>query len=168
MRPVRFALPVLAVVAIAVGFTASSASAGNAHFIKSATHASLSGSNLVCGFKEAGLQSGSVETITCGATATTTYECVNGGGHNPSASNKTTKVTKVSKTGQFSADKNGNVVGSLTLSPPTAAQLGFSCPSGQTVTFVSVSYSNVSVSDSTSGASLSIPGSFTYTNPSAP
>ena len=93
-------------------------------------------------FKEAGLPSGAVETITSSASATTTYECVNGGGHNPSASNKTTTKSEVSKTGTFTADKNGNVVGSQTLSPPSAASLGFSCPPGQTVTFVSVSYTN--------------------------
>jgi hypothetical protein len=122
----------------------------------------------VCQFKEAGLQSGSVETITCSATESITYECVNGGGRNPSASNKHTFVTTGSKTGQFTADKNGNVVGSLTISPASASSLGFSCPSGQTVTLVSVSYSNVGVVDSTSGASSSIPGTFTYTNPSAP
>ena len=147
---------------------APSAQAGNAHFIKNATSASLSGANLVCKFKEAGLQSGSVETVTCSATQSVTYECVNGGGKNPSASNKTTTVTDVSKTGTFTADKNGNLVGTQTLSPPTAAQLGFSCPPGQTTTFVGVTYSDVSVTDTTSGATFSIPGTFSYTNPSAP
>jgi hypothetical protein len=168
VRPLKVTLAATAVAALVALFAVPSAFAGSPHFIKNATNASLSGSNLVCNFKEAGLESGSVETITCGATATTTYECVNGGGHNPSASNKTTTVTDVSKTGNFSADRNGNVVGSLTLSPPTAAQLGFSCPPGQTTTFVSVTYSNVSVTDSTSGASRSIPGTFSFTNPNAP
>ncbi|HKP90927.1 MAG TPA: hypothetical protein VJT75_13250 [Thermoleophilaceae bacterium] len=142
--------------------------AGNAHFIKSATSASLSGSSLVCKFKEAGLESGSVETVTCSTTETIVYECVNGGGKNPSASNKKTFVTTASQSGQFSADRNGNIVGSLTLAPASAASLGFSCPSGQRVTLVSVSYSNVRVVDSTSGASISVPGTFTYANPAAP
>ncbi len=147
---------------------APSAVAGNAHFIKSATNATLSGADLVCNFKEAGLESGSVETITCDATASTTYECVNGGGKNPSASNKTTTSSKLSNSGEFTPDKNGNVASSLTLSPPTAAALGFSCPSGQQTTFVGVTYSGISVSDADSGASLNIAGSFSYTNPSAP
>lgn len=147
---------------------ASPAMAGNAHFIKSATSASLSGSSLVCKFKEAGLESGSVETVTCSTTETIVYECVNGGGKNPSASNKKTFVTTASQSGQFSADRNGNIVGSLTLAPASAASLGFSCPSGQRVTLVSVSYSNVRVVDSTSGASISVPGTFTYANPAAP
>jgi hypothetical protein len=64
-------------------------------------------------------------------------ECVNGGWKNPSASNKTTTQTPVSATGNFPVDQNGNLVGSLTLSPKTAAELGFSCPP-ETTTFVSV------------------------------
>lgn len=154
--------------AAAVGVPSAVAANGNAHFIKNASSASLSGSNLVCGFKEAGLAAGSVETVTCSATATTAYECVNGGGNNPSAANKHTYVTNVSKSGSFTADQNGNIVGTLTLSPPSASSLGFSCPPGQTVTFVGVSYSNVQVSDQTSGASIALPGSYTYTNPGAP
>jgi hypothetical protein len=151
----------------AIGATAFAAN-GNAHFIKSATSASLSGSNLVVTFKEAGLSSGSTETIQSTATATTTYECVNNGGKNPKASNKTTTVTQVNQTGTFTADQNGNLVGSQTLSPPSATDLGFTCPSGQTVTFVGVTYSNVSVNDLTSGASTALPGTFSYTNPAAP
>ena len=164
----RKTLACMSAAIVAALVVAAPASAGNAHFIKSATSASLSGANLVCKFKEAGLQSGSVETITCSATQSITYECVNNGGKNPAASNKKTFATTVSRTGQFSADRNGNVVGSLTLSPASASSLGFSCPSGQTVTLVSVTYSNVRVVDSTSGGSFSIPGSFTYTNPAAP
>jgi hypothetical protein len=169
MRRLGIIVAAFGAVAVVVAIGASSASAGNAHFIKSATSASLDGSTLVCSFKEAGLASGSVETISCDANALTTYECVNGGGKNPSASNKTTTSSRVGNSGTFGpADQNGNVVGSVRVSPPTAAQLGFSCPPGQTTTFVSVTYSNVTIADHTSGASASIPGTFSYTNPSAP
>jgi hypothetical protein len=155
---------VFATAAIAV----PAASAGNAHFIKSATGATVQGADLKCFFKEAGLESGSVENITCSATEAITYECVNGGNHNPSASNKTTFVTTGSGSGNFPADKNGNVVGDVTIIHASAASLGFSCPSGQTVTLVSVVYSDVSITDNTSGATISIPGTFSYTNPDAP
>jgi hypothetical protein len=157
---------VLAVAAVAAPIAA--AAGGNPHFIANASSATLSGSNLVCKFKEAGLASGSRETVTCNATQSITYECVNKGGNNPAASNKKTFATTVSKTGQFTADRNGNIVGSLTLGPATAASIGFSCPRGQTVTLVSVTYSNVTITDSTSGASIAIAGTFTYTNPNAP
>ena len=163
-RSLWLLVALVAALAVAV----PSASAGSPHFIKNLSSASLSGQSLVCKFKEAGLQSGSVETVTCSATESITYECVNGGGKNPSASNKHTFVTTVSKSGQFTADRNGNIVGSLTLGPASASSLGFSCPPGQTVTLVSVSYSNARVVDSTSGASLALPGTFTFTNPSAP
>jgi hypothetical protein len=56
----------------------------------------------------------------------------------------------------------------VTISPPSAADLGFSCPSGQTVTFVSVSYTGVTLTDEDSGAATAIPGTFTFTNPDAP
>lgn len=165
----KLLLAVIAVFATAaLVATGASAANGNAHFIKNASSGSLSGQNLVCKFKEAGLAAGSVETVTCSSTETVTYECVNGGGMNPAASNKSTFSTTASKTGQFTADKNGNIIGDLSLAPKSASSLGFSCPPGQTVTFVSVSYSNVNVVDSTSGASIALPGTFSYENPSAP
>src|SRR6266508_5947431 len=80
---------------------------GSPHFINNATFSSISGSSLVCNFKEAGLAAGSTETITCGATEAVTYECVNGGGKNPSAANKTTFQTSASSSGEFTVDKNG-------------------------------------------------------------
>jgi hypothetical protein len=159
---------VLAMALLALGSTAAFAASGHAHFIKNATGGTLNGSALTCTFKEAGLAAGSVETVTCGATEVVTYECVNGGGKNPSASNKTSITRNVSQSGQFTADRNGNLVGSLTLTPLTAEEVGFACPPGQTTTFVGVTYSNVSITDSTSGATTNVPGTFSYTNPAAP
>jgi hypothetical protein len=161
-------ISILAVVVAAAAISTTAALAGNAHFIKSATSASLSGSSLVCSFKEAGLESGSTETVTCSADEAIAYECVNNGGKNPKASNKQFFDTTGSASGNFSADRNGNINGTLTITPATATSLGFSCPSGQTVTFVSVTYSNVTITDSTSGATANIEGTFSYTNPSAP
>jgi len=151
-----------------VGVSATQAASGNPHFIKNASSATLSGANLTCNFKEAGLASGAVETITCTAQESVAYECVNGGGKNPSASNKHSFTRTVSRSGSFTADRNGNIVGTLTLAPLSASQVGFSCPPGQTVTFVSVTYSDVSVTDATSGASIALRGTFSCANPSAP
>jgi hypothetical protein len=165
----RKTLFILAAVFATAAIAVPAASAGNAHFIKSATGVSLSGANLVCSFKEAGLESGSAETITCAGDEVVTYECVNGGNKNPSASNKTATNTSFSQSGTFSADKNGNVVGSQTVTPASAASIGFSCPPGQTTTFVSVCYSNVTITDSTSGATAGpFVGPFCFTNPNAP
>lgn len=172
MKVLQRATTVLAVATAGLFMTAGAATAatgtGNPHFIKSATSASLSGASLTVTFKEAGLSSGSTETVVVQATATTAYACVNGGDKNPTAANKRSFTRTVSKSGTFTADRNGNIVGSLTLTPPTASSLGFTCPPGQTVTFISVEYSNLSVNDTTSGARLALPGTFSYTNPNAP
>ena len=93
---------------------------GSPHFIKSGTGASLSGTSLVVQFKEAGLSSGSVETIQATAHLDATYQCVNGGGNVPSDPKKTTISSDVSQSGVFTAGQNGNLVGSLTLSAPAA------------------------------------------------
>ncbi|WP_430298482.1 hypothetical protein [Sinomonas sp. B1-1] len=155
--------------ALLLSTTPASAAVGNAHFVNGGTDAAASGSSLVVHFKEAGLASGSTEYITTTADASVTYECVNGGSHNPSASNKTTTQTTVTAPPQpFTADKNGNVTGTQTLSVPTAQSLGFSCPKGQTMTLVSVAYTGVTLTDTTSGATTAFTGPYTYTNLSAP
>jgi hypothetical protein len=92
---------------------------------------------------------------------------VNGGGNNPSASNKRTTSSAFNTSGVFTAAKNGSLVGSQTTSAPSAESLGFGCPGGQAVVLVSVSYTNVYLNDTTSGASAG-PFSASYTNPAAP
>lgn len=153
-------------VGIVIGGPASAG--GSPHFIKNLTQAGADGTVLTVNFKEAGLQSGATETVTITATYAVTYECVNGGSHNPSASNKQTFSSDSSASGQFTANKNGNIIGSLSLDAPSATDLGFSCPPGQTVTLYSVTWSNVSITDNTSGAYLDLKGTFSYTNPNAP
>ena len=147
--------------AATVVLAAGPAFAGNAHFIASHTKVSASGTSLVVQFKEAGLESGSVETITVSAHLDATYQCINGGKKNPDATNKTTVSADVSESGEFTASKNGNVVGSLTLSAPADAA-AFSCPPGQKETLTVVSWSTVSIEDEDSGAYLSLPGSFSF------
>jgi hypothetical protein len=149
-----FALPImLAGVLIAAG----PALAVSPHFISAS--AQLSGTNLTVSFKEAGLGTNQLITYTASATATATYVCVNNGGANPSASNKTTITAPVSATGTFSSGKNGNVTASLTLSPPGPGS--FSCPPGQTLALASVTYTSVSITDSTNGITEPISGTFT-------
>ncbi len=143
---------VCAVVALAL--PAAATASGSAHFIKSQTSASLDGNNLVCSFKEAGLSAGSTETTTCPADASATYECVNNGSKHPQASNKETVGGPVSGSDTFTVDQNGNITGSVTATPPGPGD--FSCPSGQTLVLTSVSYTNVVLTDSTSGASISL------------
>lgn len=132
---------------------------GNPHFIKSGTSASLSGSDLVVKFKEAGLSAGSTVRIEVTANLTATYQCINKGGHNPSDPKKTDVQTEPAASGEFTAGRNGSVTGTLTLSAPAASTV-LDCPRGQTVTLTAWSYSNVVVTDLDSGATITLAGPY--------
>lgn len=136
-------------------FGASAAQAGNAHFIASQTTASASGTTLTVKFKEAGLESGSTETIRITAQLDATYSCVNGGNKVPTDPKKTTINGEYTAEDDFTAGKNGNVTGSLSLFAPSASDV-LDCPPGQRATLISAVWSNVSIDDLTSGAHLDI------------
>ena len=146
-------IAVVALMALALAAVPALAASGSPHFINSATNASVDQSgNLVVNFKEAGLSNGSVEDITLSGTGTATYQCFNNGGKHPKAGNKETVSSFSSDTGQFTV-KNGNVTGTLMLEPPGPGD--FTCPSGQTLVGpMNVSYSGVTLTDSTSGQSV--------------
>jgi hypothetical protein len=152
-RMLLFFVTALATAALAV----PAALAVNAHFVSAS--ASASGVNLVVSFKEAGLGTNQLITYRADAQATATYVCVNKGGGNPSASNKTNVSGPVSGTGAFDSGKNGNVTASLTLSPPSPPS-DFSCPKGQSQATAQVSYTDVSITDLTNGITEPIPGTF--------
>jgi hypothetical protein len=143
--------PLLVLVALA-----TPASAESPHFVRAS--ASLSGTNLNVSFKEAGLGDNQLISYAATADATATYVCVNRGGANPSASNKTTVSGPVIATGSFNSGKNGTISQTLTLSPPSAGS--FSCPSGQTLAIAQVTYTNVAIADTTNDVTQSIPGTF--------
>jgi hypothetical protein len=136
---------------------ATPAQAVSPHFIRAS--ASLSGTSLNVSFKESGLGNDQLITYVASASATATYVCVNRGGANPSAANKTTVTAPVSATGTFSSGKNGTISQTLTISPPGPGS--FSCPSGQSLELAQVSYTNVSITDTTNDVTESIPGTFT-------
>ena len=148
------------------GTVTTQSASGSPHFISSATSASIDttsgdAGDLIANFKEAGLSNGQVETVTLSAEASVTYQCWNDGGQHPKAGNKTTINSSSSSTGNFTV-QNGNITGSLTLEEPGPGT--FSCPSGQTLYLESISWTNVALADTTSGATASIPGSFSATN----
>jgi hypothetical protein len=135
------------------------AGTGSPHFIANATSCTQQGINLVCSFKETGLASGSVETISVSVFANAGYGCVNGGGTVPSDPKKRISGN-ITTSGTFTAGKNGNLIGTLTISPLAASE-ALSCPPGQTATLLSISYGsqtqqNATITDLTSGASIAI------------
>jgi hypothetical protein len=130
----------VAATAASVALAPSPAWAGNPHFVE--VDATRVDDSLVVSFKEAGL--GNEPQVEIEVTATAA--CVNPGANKPKAANKQT----VSAEGTFPV-QNGKAEGTLTLSPVFQP----SCSPPMTVEF-----SNVTISDLTSGISRSIPGIF--------
>ena len=145
-----FTLPMM--LAGVIMATAPAALADSPHFIKATGTLNADGS-LTVNFKEAGLGTNELIDYALTANATATYVCVNKGGANPSAQNKTTVAGPVSATGTFSSGKNGQVTASLTVSPPPS---DISCPPGQSLNLASVSYTNVTLTDTTNNVSISL------------
>jgi hypothetical protein len=135
-----------------LAFAASAALAQNEHFIRASGSLNNNGT-LTVSFKEAGLGTNQNIDYTLTADATATYVCVNRGGANPSAQNKTRVAGPVSASGTFNSGKNGQVTASLTVSPPPS---DISCPPGQSLELASVSYTNVVLSDTTNDVSIAI------------
>jgi hypothetical protein len=153
MRRIFFVLAaVFATAAIAV----PAATAVSPHFISASATLNADGT-LTGKFKEAGLGTNQNINYVLSADGTATWVCVNKGGSNPSAQNKTTVNGPVSASGTFNSGKNGNVNGSLTLSPPPS---DISCPNGQSLQLASASYTNVVITDTTNNISEPIPGTF--------
>jgi hypothetical protein len=152
----RRMLFILAALCAAAAVAVPAALAQNEHFIRASANLNANGT-LTVSFKEAGLGTNQLITYVASADATATYVCVNKGGGNPSASNKTTVAGPVSATGQFSSGKNGSVTASLTVSPPPS---DISCPPGQSLQLASVSYTNVAITDATNGVTEPVPGTF--------
>jgi hypothetical protein len=145
---------ILIMTLLVVGLTAQAAFAVSPHFIRAS--AARSGDNLVVTWKEAGLGDNLNIDYAASATATREDSCVNKGGNIPEDPKKTTTVAQTSAEGTFSV-KNGSVNGRLTLSPPATT---LTCPPGQRATLISLSYTNVSITDETNGITEPIPGTF--------
>jgi hypothetical protein len=147
----------IAALVLTVVLGAGIALAVSPHFINADADLTKSG-DLVVSWKEAGLGNDQLITYTATADATAVYVCVNRGGANPSAQNKETVSGPVSATGTFSSGKNGQITASLTLHPPSAGS--FSCPSGQTLEVASVTYTNVTITDTFNGITEPITDTF--------
>jgi hypothetical protein len=148
------------VIIVAAAFTALMlgafpAVAAEPHFIRAAASGPDSAGDLTVDFKIAGLGDNVTLTVTASADATALYACRNKGGNFPSDPKKQEVSGPVSASGDFTSGKNGQITGSLTLSPPATTLV---CPSGQRVVLARVSYTNVQVSGG--GDTESIPGTF--------
>jgi len=158
----RFRIALVAML-LTLGLGVRTAFADSPHFISATS--GLSGSSLTCTFKEAGLGTTvATANVTCTASATAVFECVNGGNNHPQAANKETVNTVVNNSGTFPV-RNGSVTGTITVAAPGAGN--FTCPGGQRLVLKSVTYSGITVSGEGASA-LTSPSSQMFTNPNAP
>jgi hypothetical protein len=145
-------IAVVALVFVAFALIAQQALAQNAHFIRASGSVDNDGS-LTVDFKEAGLGTNQNIDYVLSAQGTAIYVCVNRGGANPSASNKTAVAGPVTASGTFNSGKNGQVTASLTALPPFE---DIGCPPGQRQELASVSYTEIVLTDTTNEVSISV------------
>ena len=155
----RRLLVVLGAALGAVLLFASTAAAASPHFVRASASGPSNSGQLTVNFKIAGLGDAVTTSVTASADATAVYACRNNGGNFPSDPKKQEVAGPVSASGNFTSGKNGQITGSLTLSPPAST---LDCPPGQRQILASVSYTNVAVSEANAG-STSIPGTFSRT-----
>ena len=157
------AMSIFMVCLLVLATTPSFATSG-AHFFKD-TSASVDTATggLLINIDEAGVGQTTVD-YTGSFTASATYQCFNNGGKHPKAGNKETVGSTV--TANFTENPtNGRVQASITVSGTPVAQGSFTCPSGQNLFLVDVSYTGtltdttntVSINLSASGTNLFIP-----------
>jgi len=109
--------------------------------------------SLTVNFKEAGLGPNQLINDALTADVTATYVCVKSGSHESSAQDKNTVAGPVSASGTFNSGKNGEVITSLSVSPPPSE---ISCPPKQNLELASVSYTNVALTDTTNDVSIGV------------
>jgi hypothetical protein len=135
----RFSILALAMLGVLIVAVAAASAAAN---FKSSSFSVNSQGQLVCSYDVSGLGNVSSTTGTCGGSNTAVYQCINNGGKNPAAGNKSTSTGDVG-TSQAVPVHNGRASGSLTVNPTGPG--GFSCPGGQTLYLVSSCYTDVSM-----------------------
>jgi hypothetical protein len=163
MRFIRGLLMAFVGLAAALLVTTSASATSGAHFFNVSSAVNDSGSLLVS-YDEAGVGNATVNYTINITDATAVYACINGGGNHPKAANKETVSSSL--TVSFSRDPvNGRVTG--TTSPPIGPtdKGAFNCPSGQRLVLASVSYSGITLTDTTNNVSTAVPNaSRTFVN----
>lgn len=133
-------------------FASPAFATSGAHFFSASGSVNNSGS-LVVSFDEAGVGQQQVNYTLQVTTATATYACINGGGNHPKAANKETRSSSLTAQASFSP-RNGRVKASITTGPVSAGS--FSCPGGQTLVLASVSYSGITLTDTSNNVSIAV------------
>jgi hypothetical protein len=162
-------LRVLLAATIGILVSRGGALAQNAHFVKTPTASFTEDFDILSTFKEAGVGNNVSITYNLTATATGACACVTKNGNCPQAANKIPPIG-VLGTGTLESDKNGNIVGSLIAEEPECQQVSpATCPHGQTNTLTSISYSDITLTDTNNNvSSLTKPSALSATIFSCP
>jgi hypothetical protein len=112
---------------------------------------------LLVEFTEVGVPRGEVVYVIT-ADATATYVCVNDGNNQPNAANKQGVGGPISYTQTIFSDGSGKVIAGIGV--PPLGPGAFTCPPGHSVVLSDVSYTNIVLTDTTNGATFSIPGTY--------
>lgn len=116
--------------------------------------------HLIVSFKIAGLGENMTTTATASADVTAVYACINRRGSFPNDLRKTEVSGPVEASVRFTSRKKEQVTQILTIYLPA---ITLECPLGQEMVLVSVSYTNIQVSEPHTGT-VSIEGIFERTN----
>ncbi len=140
------------VVVLALGAGMASATSG-AHFF-SATGSVADNGALQVSWDEAGVGNATVN-YTLSAQSSATYACINGGGNHPKASNKQSVNGPLSSPNTGFKPQNGRVTvtNGLSVGPLPSTLV---CPSGQTFVLACVSYTDITLTDTTNNVATSI------------
>jgi hypothetical protein len=141
-----------AVLMLAFGVGVASATSG-AHFFSASGSIADSGA-LQVSWDEAGVGNATVN-YTLSAQSSATYACINGGGNHPSASNKQSVNGPLTSPSTGFRPQNGRVkaTNGISVGPlPSTLQ----CPTGQTFVLACVSYTGITLTDTTNGVTASI------------
>lgn len=152
--------------ALAATFAISSLAFAAGHFVRGPTASIDSDGNVTVSWKEAGLGDTVSVAYEFSADANAEYQCVNRGGNCPAASNKQEVFGPVLASGSFASGKNGAITASLTAEPPAATLV---CPGRQVLKLVSVSYTDITLADTTNDVvALASPSSLSISGPECP
>jgi hypothetical protein len=137
---------------LAFGAGTASATSG-AHFFSASGSVADSGA-LQVSWDEAGVGNALVN-YTLSTDASATYACINGGGNHPKAANKQSVNGPLTSPSTGFQPENGRVTvtNAISLGPLGSTLV---CPSGQTFVLACVSYTNITLTDTTNNVSTSI------------
>ena len=131
----------------------------NAHFVSGGTSSSVDATTgaLTVNFHEAGLGNSESVDATLTADANATYQWFNHGGNKPQGVPFNVNQT-ISVSGTFTSDQNGQIDGSLTINPPGVDEFLSTNHAANWIPQLTVSYTNVVVTDTTNGVSTADAG----------